>query len=362
MRFDARSEKWENRGPMSQGRKADHLRICAEMDVEFRQQSTWLEHVQLVHAALAEVSFDEIRTETRFMGRRLRAPLMITAISGGLEAAQALNRDLARAAQELGIAFGLGSQRPMLEDPGLIASYSVRRYAPDIPILGNIGLQQAAVSDPKDIERLVSSIAADGLAVHLNPAQELSQTEGDKRFIDGFKTLKALTRRLPGKVMVKETGCGISREVARRLKSAGVRTLDVAGAGGTSWPRVENLRKGADPAQRSWLDEWGIPTAASLWETSPLGFELVGSGGIRNGLDAAKCLVLGADVAGLALPVLRAYRRGGYDAVLACLQGVIAELKAVMLLVGARDIPALQKHTPVITGRLREWINSRIRK
>jgi isopentenyl-diphosphate delta-isomerase len=329
------------------------------MDVEFRRQSTWLENVQLVHAALAEISFDEIGTETRFMGRSLRAPLMITAISGGLEAAQGLNRDLARVAQELGIAFGLGSQRPMLQDPALIDSYAVRRYAPDIPILGNIGLQQACGAEPAAVERLVSSIEADGLAVHLNPAQELSQTEGDKRFEGGSKTLKALARRLPGKVMVKETGCGISREVALGIKAAGIRTLDVAGAGGTSWPRVENLRKGADPEQRCWIEEWGIPTAASLWETAPLGLELVGSGGIRNGLDAAKCLVLGADVAGLALPVLRAYRRGGYDGALACLQNVIAELKSVMLLVGARNIRDLKRHKPVITGQLREWINNR---
>jgi isopentenyl-diphosphate delta-isomerase len=343
---------------MSQGRKADHLRICSEMDVEFRR-STWLEHVELVHAALAEASLDEISTETRFLGKPLRAPLMITAISGGLAAAQGLNRDLARAAQELGIAFGLGSQRPMLHDPALIDSYAVRRYAPDIPILGNIGLQQACDAEPAAVERLVSSIQADGLAVHLNPAQELSQTEGDQRFEGGFQALKALTRRMPGKVMVKETGCGISREVALGIKAAGVRTLDVAGAGGTSWPRVENLRKGADPEQRSWLDEWGIPTAASLWETAPLGLELVGSGGIRNGLDAAKCLVLGADVAGLALPVLRAYRRGGYEGTLTYLKDVIAELKTVMLLVGARDIPALQRHKPVITGQLREWINNR---
>ncbi|MDD5628564.1 MAG: type 2 isopentenyl-diphosphate Delta-isomerase [Elusimicrobia bacterium] len=347
---------------MSQGRKADHLRICAEMDVEFRRQSTWLEHVRLVHAALAEVSRDEISTETRFLGRRLRAPLMITAISGGLREAQALNRDLARAAQELGLAFGLGSQRPMLEDPGLIGSYAVRRYAPDIPILGNIGLQQAAHSDLLDIVKLVQSVAADGLAVHLNPAQELTQREGDTDFSAGIKTLRGLTKRLPHRILVKETGCGISRDTARILRSAGVDYLDVAGAGGTSWPRVENLRKGADPAGRTWIDEWGIPTAASLWEVAPLGLQIVGSGGIRSGLDVAKCLVLGADAAGMALPVLRAWRRGGYGAVLSCLQDVIAELKTVMLLVGARDIPALKKHRPVITGQLREWIDNRSRK
>jgi len=138
--------------------------------------------------------------------------------------------------------------------------------------------------------------------------------------------------------------------------------LDTAGAGGTSWPWVENLRNGAQPGQRTWLDEWGIPTAVSICETSPLGFELVGSGGIRTGLDVAKCLALGADICGLALPVLRAYRRGGRDGALLCLQTVIADLKAVMLLVGAKDIPALKKRRPVITGRLREWITSRSRK
>jgi isopentenyl-diphosphate delta-isomerase len=343
---------------MIQGRKAEHLRICAEKDVEFKDKTTWLEHVELVHDALAEISLDEISTEGTFLGRRLRAPLMITAISGGLAAARELNRDLAKVAQELGIAFGLGSQRPMLEDPALIDSYAVRRFAPDIPILGNIGLQQAAASDPDKIERLVSSIGADGLAIHLNPAQELSQTEGDKRFLGGLKTIKALTRRMPGRIMVKETGCGISREVARRLKAAGVSALDVAGAGGTSWTRVEALRRNADAAP-SWLDEWGLPTAASLLEAAPLGFELVGSGGIRSGLDAAKCLALGADVAGMALPVLRAYRSGGYDGARAAMQKIIEDLKAVMLLIGARDIAALKEHEPVITGRLREWTNSR---
>ncbi|MBI5243851.1 MAG: type 2 isopentenyl-diphosphate Delta-isomerase [Elusimicrobia bacterium] len=345
---------------MIQGRKAEHLRICAELEVEFKDKTTWLEHVHLAHDALPELSFDEIDAGTRFMGRRLRSPLMITAISGGLEAAEALNRDLAGVAQELGIAFGLGSQRPMLEDPALIGSYAVRRFAPDIPILGNIGLQQAAASDPKDIEGLVSSIEADALAVHLNAAQELSQAEGDKRFRGGLKTLKTLTRRMPGKIVVKETGCGISRETALRLKAAGLRTLDIAGAGGTSWTRVERLRGGI--AQSSWLDEWGIPTAASLLETAPLGFELVGSGGIRSGLDAAKCLVLGADIAGLALPVLRAYVRDGRGGALSFLQRVIADLKAVMLLVGAKDIPALKKRKPAITGILKEWTNSRSRK
>ena len=362
MFLEEAAQKWENRHPMSVGRKADHLRICTEMAVEFRDKSTWLEDVHLLHDALAEGSLDEISTETRFMGRRLAAPLMISAMSGGLAAAQALNRDLAKAAQELGIGLGLGSQRPMLDDPSAVDSYAVRRFAPDIPILGNIGLQQAAAAGPARIEKLVTSIDADGLAIHLNPAQELAQAEGDKRFPDGAKTLKALTKRMPGRVVVKETGCGISRETALRIKAAGVKTLDIAGAGGTSWTRVENLRKGADPSRRTWLDEWGIPTAASLVETSDLGLELVASGGLRTGLDAAKCIALGADVCGFALPVLRAYASGGYSGALFFLQQVITDLKVVMLLVGAKDIAALKKVRPVITGRLQEWTISRSRR
>ncbi|MFH2203467.1 MAG: type 2 isopentenyl-diphosphate Delta-isomerase [Elusimicrobiota bacterium] len=340
---------------MTQGRKKEHLRICAEMDVEFQHKTTLLEHVHPVHAALAEISIDEIDTGTSFMGRKLRAPLLISAMSGGVTHARDLNRDLARAAQKLGIGFCLGSQRPMLENPKLIGTYQVRRFAPDVPILGNIGVQQAAAAKPRDIERLVTCIEADGLAVHLNPAQELSQLEGDRRFPDGYRTLKILAKRLPGRIMVKETGCGISREVARKLKRAGIRVVDTAGAGGTSWTRVEHLRNGVKPAARGWLDEWGIPTAASLMDVAPLGLKVAASGGLRSGYDAAKCLMLGADVCGMALPVLRAYMRGGYPAVLAFFEQVRRELKTVMLLVGAKDIPSLKKHKPVITGELAEW-------
>ncbi|MFA5137988.1 MAG: type 2 isopentenyl-diphosphate Delta-isomerase [Elusimicrobiota bacterium] len=343
---------------MIQQRKADHLRICAEQDVEFRK-TTLLEDVQLVHTALAGLSLDGIDTSTRFMGRRMRAPLMISAISGGAGEASSMNRDLAKAAQHLGLAFCLGSQRPMLEDRKWTASYQVRRYAPDILILGNLGIQQAAVTDLGRLEGLVADIRADGLAIHLNPAQELAQPEGDRSFPDGCGVLRALTRRLPGRVMVKETGCGISREVGLKLKQAGVRVLDTAGAGGTSWPKVERMRSAAG---QSWLDEWGIPTAVSLCEAAPLGFELVASGGLRSGLDVAKCLVLGADAAGMALPVLRAYRKGGHKAVVAFLEKVLWELKAVMLLTGAKDIQSFKKQKPVITGRLREWITSRRRR
>jgi isopentenyl-diphosphate delta-isomerase len=339
---------------MIEARKADHLRICAEMDVEFAK-TTLLEEVQFVHRAMSSIALDDIDTTAQFMGRSLRAPLIISAMSGGTAGAEDINRDLARAAQATGLGFCLGSQRPMLENPKLRTTYAVRKYAPDIPIVGNLGIQQAAVADPRAVVALVSSIEADGLAIHLNPAHEIRQEEGDRSFPNGIRALQTLARRLPGKLMVKETGCGISRDVAIELKKAGVRVLDTAGAGGTSWPRVESLRRGVPASQRTWLDEWGIPTAASILQVRGLGFTLVGSGGIRTGLDAAKCLALGCDLAGMALPVLRAYREGGYDGAVAFLQQVIADLKSVMLLVGAKDIRSLKKQKLIITGELKAW-------
>ena len=339
---------------MIEARKADHLRICAELDVEFAK-TTLLEDVEFVHRAMSGISLDEIDLTAEFMGRKLRAPLIISAMSGGTAEAEELNRDLARAAQETGLGFCLGSQRPMLENPSLRKSYAVRKYAPDVPIVGNLGFQQAAVARPRDVVALVSNIEADGLAIHLNPAHEIRQAEGERSFPNGIRALQTLARRLPGKLMVKETGCGISRLVAIELKKAGIGVLDTAGAGGTSWPRVESLRRGIPASQRSWLDEWGIPTAASILQVRDLGFKLVGSGGIRTGLDAAKCLALGCDLAGMALPVLRAHREGGYDGAVAFLQEVIADLKSVMLLVGAKDIRALKKQRLVITGALEAW-------
>lgn len=339
---------------MIEARKADHLRICAEMDVE-SDKTTLLEEVHLVHRAMSSISLDAIDTSTEFMGRTLRAPLFISAMSGGTAGAEDLNRNLARAAQATGLGFCLGSQRPMLEKPDLRGTYSVRKYAPDIPIVGNLGIQQAAVARPEDVVALVSSIEADGLAIHLNPAHEIRQEEGDRAFPNGMQALRTLARRLSGRLMVKETGCGISRPVAAELKKAGVKVLDTAGAGGTSWPRVESLRRGVPESQHAWLDEWGIPTAASILQVRNMGFTLVGSGGIRSGLDAAKCLALGCDLVGMALPVLRAYRAGGYDGAVAFLQQTIADLKSVMLLVGARDLRSLKKQKPIITGVLREW-------
>lgn len=341
---------------MIQNRKNEHLEICGNRDVEFKRTSTLFENVHLVHEALPELDFAEIDTSTKFMGKKLRAPLLISAMTGGVENARKLNHDLARVAGELGLGFCLGSQRPMLENKKLADSFKVREAAGDALVLGNLGIQQAARTDPKEVEKLISGIDADGIAIHLNPAMELSQAEGDTNFSNGYKTLTSLTRLMPRRIMVKETGCGISTHVGARLREAGVQILDTAGAGGTSWTRVERIRGDAGDGE-NWMDEWGIPTAASLLEVSRLGFELVGSGGVRSGLDVAKCLVLGANTAGMALPVLRAYLSGGYDGVIDFLNGIIKELKTVMLLTGANDITTLKKHSPVISGRLSEWMN-----
>lgn len=343
---------------MIQQRKTDHLKICSEMNVQFMEKTTLLEDIHLIHEALPEIAVADVDTRTEFMGKALNAPLMISAMTGGMKEAGKFNNDLAGVAQDLGIAMTLGSQRPMLENNELISSYEIRQSAPDALILGNLGIQQAAAVELEEIEKLVTGINADGISVHLNAAMELSQKEGDSDFKDGYKTLTNLARQLPGKVMVKETGCGISRHVGAKLREAGIQVLDVAGAGGTSWTLVERLRSGGKPEQRSWMDEWGIPTAASLYGVSILGFELVGSGGVRNGLDVAKCLVLGADIAGMAFPVLKAHEQGGREGVAEFIKSIIDEFKNVMLLVGVRNISELKKHKPVFTGKLEEWMKN----
>jgi isopentenyl-diphosphate delta-isomerase len=337
-------------------RKRDHLDLCADEAVEFSAKTTLFDEVDLVHDALPELALGEISLDTTLLGKRLRAPLLVTGMTGGTDEAAGINRDLARVAEECGIAFGLGSQRAMLRSPDLTYTFEVRSQAPTTLVLANLGLVQATALATAAVEALVNAIAADALCLHLNPAQELVQPGGDRDFRGGLETVRRLAAELAVPVVVKETGCGISRSVARRLVDAGVRTLDVSGAGGTSWVRVETLR--ADEAAASLgreFSEWGIPTAAAVLATRDLGLDCIASGGIRSGLDVAKAIALGARVAGVALPVLRASREGGGEGAHRVVEGVLAGLRMAMLLTGARDLDALARVPVVLGGRLRAW-------
>jgi isopentenyl-diphosphate Delta-isomerase len=340
-------------------RKRSHLDLCAGEAVEYAGKTTLFEDVDLVHEALPELAVDEVELGVRFLGKRLRSPLLITGMTGGTEEASAVNRDLARVAEEHGVAFGLGSQRAMHRAPALAWTFAVRTEAPTALVLANLGVVQAGALATAEVADLVRTVGADALCVHLNPAQELIQPGGDRDFRGGLETIARLVRELSVPVVVKETGCGISRATAQRLAAAGVRTVDVSGAGGTSWVKVEALRAAA--AQRDLgaeFADWGIPTAAALLGVRGLGLDVIASGGIRTGLDVAKAVALGAGVAGVALPVFRAHREGGRAAAGRVLDGLTAGLRTAMVLTGSRDLAALGRVPLVLGGRLRDWAHT----
>jgi isopentenyl-diphosphate delta-isomerase len=339
-------------------RKTDHLQIARSGAGAF-VRSTLLEHVHLVHAALPGLAVDEIDLSCTFLGRKLKAPLLITGMTGGTREGRTLNRALAAAAQKVGIAFGLGSQRPMLQKPELASTYEVRDVAPDVLVLANFGVVQLSEMRTDAVAEAIERIRADALAIHLNVGQELAQPGGDTDFRQGLHTIDRLNRELGCPVLVKETGCGIGPAAARMLDQAGVAAIDVSGAGGTSWIAIEAKRAKGDQAMRGQLfREWGIPTGACVGWLSGLGLraEIVASGGIRTGLDAARAIALGAKIVGLAQPVLAAATEGGERGAVQFLTGVIDSLRTACMLAGVGKVADLVHAPRVITGELRDWL------
>ncbi len=336
-------------------RKLEHLRICLEEDVQSPVLTTGLERYRFVHQALPELDLSQVDTTTTFLGHPVQAPVLIASMTGGTEAAQAINRHLAIAAQELGLGLGLGSQRAAIENPALVATYQVRDVAPDIFLAANLGAIQLNHGYAlTDCQRAVDMIQADALILHLNPLQESLQGDGNTDFSGLLARIEAVCRALPVPVLVKEVGWGLSEEVARRLAAVGVAGLDVAGAGGTSWSQVEKHRAGSEMMRRAAeaFADWGIPTAESIQmaRRGAPDLALVGSGGVRTGVDVAKVIALGADVASLAAPLLRPATVSA-EAVILRLQQLIAELRIAMFCVGARTITELRRVPLVPMGR-----------
>ena len=340
-------------------RKRSHLDLCQSEEVEYRGKTTLFEDVELMHNSLPELALEDLDLSVDFLGKRLRAPFLITGMTGGTEEAFTVNRDLASVAERCGIGFGLGSQRVMQRDPDTAWTFAVREFAPTTLLLANIGITQAGEQSTEHVRQLVDSVGADALCIHLNPAQELIQPEGDRSFRGGCATLRRLCGELDVPVVAKETGCGISRAVGVALRDAGVRHLDVSGAGGTSWVRVETLRGDGHSRRLGELfSGWGIPTAASLAMLRGSGLELIASGGLRTGLEMAKAVALGARLCGAALPIYRAYREGGTETAIELIHELMDGLRTAMLLTGSRT-PADLARQPVVLGeRLKAWIDA----
>lgn len=340
-------------------RKTDHIELCTTGDVGFVHKTTLLAEVELIHDAVPELSVDAIDLSVPLLGKTLRAPLVIAAMTGGTAQARSLNRQLAEIAERRGYGFGLGSQRPMLqgrhED-----SYLVRDIAPECLLLGNLGAVQARDLSTERVAELLEATGADGICLHLNPAMEIVQPGGDRDFVGVLATLQRLAAELPVPVIAKETGCGLSLAVIRRLAQAGVRHVDVSGAGGTSWVAVE-AERATGPARRlgEQLRDWGVPTAASVAYAAaaqPALDTIIATGGIGSGHDVARALALGAHAAGLARPVLQALQAGGVAAVDQLFDEIEAELRAIMLLIGAGSVDELRRAPKICRGELLDWL------
>ena len=327
-------------------RKSDHIRINLEEDVR-SGLSTGLERYRFIHQALPEIDLDDVDLNLQLFGRKLQAPLLISSMTGGTAEAAEINRTLAIAAQETGIAMGLGSQRAAVDHPELAPTFQVRHQAPDILLFANLGAVQLNYGyGLKECQQAIDMIEADALILHLNALQEAVQPEGDTRFGGLLGKIEAVCKALSVPVIAKEVGWGFSEQTARQLADAGVAAIDVAGAGGTSWTQVEMHRAQNERQARlaaAFID-WGIPTAQSILNIRSTAPEMTifASGGLRNGTDIAKCIALGASLGGMAGPYLKAATQS-VDETIATIHEVKREIQVCMFAAGVPNLEVLRE-------------------
>ena len=331
----------------TQTRKADHLRICLEEDVQFRQLTNGLEKYRFTHACLPELNLDQVDLTTTFLGKKLGAPLLISSMTGGTEQAKLINYRLAEAAQNYRLAMGVGSQRVAVENPDVAHTFNIRTVAPDALLFANLGAVQLNYTyGLEQCLRVVEILSADALILHLNPLQECIQPKGDTNFNGLLDKIQILCEKISVPVIAKEVGNGISVAMAEKLIAAGVNAIDVAGAGGTSWAKVEGERAENNLQRRlgSTFADWGIPTAECIAQirNSYPNISLIASGGLRNGLEVAKTIALGADLAGLAFPFLQA-ADDSPSALDELVQILMAEIRTVLFCTGNSNLAELKR-------------------
>lgn len=330
-------------------RKEDHIRINLEENVQSKL-TTGLEKLYFMHRALPEIDLADVDTSTTLLGKTLKTPLLISSMTGGTARAEGINRQLAAAAQEVGMAIGVGSQRAAVEDPALAESYWVRDIAPDVPLYANVGAVQMNYGfSLLHFQRAIEMIEADALILHFNALQEATQPEGDGNFSNLLPQIEMLCQAVDIPVIAKEVGWGFSKADARRLANVGISAIDVAGAGGTSWSEVEMYRAPTAHLRRvaGAFTGWGIPTADAIRyckEAAP-NLPIIASGGLKTGIDIAKCIALGATVGGLAGQFLKATDRGGTDGAVALANAVTHELKITMFCTGSTNLEQLSQQT-----------------
>jgi isopentenyl-diphosphate delta-isomerase len=349
-----------------EARKAEHLQVTATRDVSTRVGPGWAD-IQLIHEALPEIDLDAVDLGCEFLGKKLRAPLAISAMTGGHAMARELNAVLARAAERHGLAMGVGSQRAALRNTQLAYTYTVvRDEAPSSFLIANIGAPQLVdqSSGPalgvEEARAAIAMIEADALAVHLNFLEESIQPEGDRRAEGCAAAIRAIVSVAGVPLIAKETGAGVSRASALRLRDLGLAALDVGGVGGTSFAAIEGLRAEAQGDERGrrlgeLLRDWGVPTAVAVIGATAAGFPIIATGGVRSGLDAAKALAIGASLVGVARPLLQAAMEGD-AAVDAWIEQFLEELRTVLFLTGSRTIAELQARPRVVLGETRAWL------
>jgi isopentenyl-diphosphate delta-isomerase len=340
-------------------RKREGIEIPLNENIQGRTASTYLEYVKLLHNALPEINYDQIDLSIEFLNRSFSAPLIIDSMTGGTDEAFVINKRLGLIAERYGLGMGLGSQRAGLKSDKLVESYSIaRKVAPNAFLIANIG--GAQLSDGlsnSDILKIIKMIDANALAIHLNPLQELIQPEGEPRFKGILKKISNLVNEVEIPIIVKEVGSGISADVAIKLEKSGINSINVAGAGGTSWAGIEKIR--ADQHNeylKSQLGElfwdWGIPTALSiLLVSNSVKIPVIASGGLRNGLEIAKCLILGANVCAMAFPFLKRASKSEEE-LEKFTQLILSEIRATMFLLGAKDVHSLKNTRYILIDKL----------